>query len=752
MGIPTTKAGKKRDDHSNKSGKLHWHQYRHQYQNQNQVINILRFSLSVWFHIHFISIFYLLLLLLLFCSLGLPSSFSSNAHSNVNALPHLNKNIHTHNTESDTEKSEIQICKNLENTESRYYSYHQTSKSTSTSTRMNQYREFIPLSMRHYGLFSGAYIDKNKNKFFTLLTSFIIRNRIISSNRKISTSSPCKSTSLRAQENKEGKERNVLKPPQYIYQETKIDQDTVYGNDKFFSVFDGFFHHQPSRSLYSSSSSEKISTIPAIPAGYTLRKLIIIHRHGDRTPITKTIGNVLSDHNREEYSSQWAKRLPNSEEIEKWNRQFPVTPSDLKPLDYNDGPYAQLTKRGGRQLYNIGRAIRKHYLSKESENPHTFPYDTDLELSNMIFARATNIRRTQQSVQNLLRGIFLVDDDNKKVAVTPCSGNIPIHIVPTEEEYLYPNSAGQCPRQTQIVADTRARNYDLKDCESEDNTTSASAIDKEKDIIVGPKLKSNTNANVGRMSSSSPINSSFVHDFSSKLKSFEQIRDYCYETFHYDKEKYQYIPFTHVKEVMLCHLVHDVKLPPEMQNFSPEWLKKIMNFTVFMWGKWFYNQELLRLGIGPFLQEMLDVITTSPNKNIPETRMQTGKIFIYSGHDSTIVPILCTLKNFNTEARTAIWPPYASTIMVEICDKNVVTNDQQNEPQTMIRFLYNDQELQIPVPSRMELEVKREKNTTTSNQLNQKEEFKTWISLEELQSLWLPLIPQNFNEECKLKE
>ena len=540
--------------------------------------------------------------------------------------------------------------------------------------------------------------------------------------RKVSTNSY---TKIQAGKNLEEGGKNAVISPQYVYQDTKLDKDTVYGNSKYSSLFDGVFHHQPAK------SGNNTSTIPAIPTDYTLRKLIIIHRHGDRTPITKTIGNVLSDHNRDEFINQWAEKLPKPEEIQRWNNQFPITPSNLKPLDYQEEPYAQLTKRGARQLYNIGRAIRQHYFSNpvdefssgwsmENNMKRSFLDDTNLELGDLIFARATNIRRTQQSLQNLLRGILVMDDDdNEKKSLNT---SIPIHIVPTEEEYLYPNSAGQCPRQTQIVTDTRSRNYDIRNDEK-DESSSEDDLQSRKDIAC--------------KASSLEKSPNLIHDFSTKLQSFEQLRDYCYETFCYDKEKYQYIPFTHVKEVMLCHLVHDVKLPKGMEGFSAEWLKKIMNFTVFMWGKWFYNQELLRLGIGPFLQEIIDVITTTSNKNIPNIKLQNGKIFVYSGHDSTIVPLLCTLRNFNTEKHTAVWPPYASTIIMEVCEKNNM-RDESNDSKTMIRFLYNDQELEIPIGD-------------TSSKGEQKEELKTWLSLEELMKLWSPLIPQDFTKECQLK-
>ena len=54
-----------------------------------------------------------------------------------------------------------------------------------------------------------------------------------------------------------------------------------------------------------------------------------------------------------------------------------------------------------------------------------------------VYARATNIRRTQQSAQNLLLGLYPEEE----------AGSVPIEVRATDEETLYPNADRRCRRQ-----------------------------------------------------------------------------------------------------------------------------------------------------------------------------------------------------------------------------------------------------------------------------------------------------------------
>jgi hypothetical protein len=91
-----------------------------------------------------------------------------------------------------------------------------------------------------------------------------------------------------------------------------------------------------------------------------------------------------------------------------------------------------------------------------------------------------------------------------------------------------------------------------------------------------------------------------------------------------------------------------------------------------------FNQEMKRLKGGPFVKEMVEHFDSAADKTIsPPNR----KVFMYSGHDTTVAPVLHTLGVFNMIA-----PPYASMVVVELLDRQGLVvrvsykNDSSEQP------------------------------------------------------------------------
>jgi hypothetical protein len=90
------------------------------------------------------------------------------------------------------------------------------------------------------------------------------------------------------------------------------------------------------------------------------------------------------------------------------------------------------------------------------------------------------------------------------------------------------------------------------------------------------------------------------------------------------------------------------------------------------------NQEMKRLKGGPFVKEMVEHFDSVADKTIsPPNR----KVFMYSGHDTTVAPVLHSLGVFNMIA-----PPYASMVVVELLDRQGLVvrvsykNDSSEQP------------------------------------------------------------------------
>lgn len=154
----------------------------------------------------------------------------------------------------------------------------------------------------------------------------------------------------------------------------------------------------------------------APPTNYTvpgeeveLKQVVLLLRHGDRAPIARRAGSLVCS------EDAWAARLPAAEEIAAWNESHPVH-GPAVPSDDREEPFGQLTSVGAQQTEALGIALR---LSLERHAPHLLP-----TTAAHVAAHATNIRRTQQSLQNLLRGLGDV--------------SVPISVRRLDEERLIP--------------------------------------------------------------------------------------------------------------------------------------------------------------------------------------------------------------------------------------------------------------------------------------------------------------------------
>lgn len=105
------------------------------------------------------------------------------------------------------------------------------------------------------------------------------------------------------------------------------------------------------------------------------------------------------------------------------------------------------------------------------------------------------------------------------------------------------------------------------------------------------------------------------------------------------------------------------------------------------------------MAIGRFITELLDDIShidvaSRDSDNTTDSSLRHGSrkdvaenanILIYSGHDSTLVPILCALGIYDYK-----WPPYASYLALEIAEEKMATSSK-----LWVRAIYNDEALAI---------------------------------------------------------
>ncbi|RHY45428.1 hypothetical protein DYB30_004951 [Aphanomyces astaci] len=148
------------------------------------------------------------------------------------------------------------------------------------------------------------------------------------------------------------------------------------------------------------------------PSDLVLKHVLVLFRHGDRSPITTQVGqHLVMDAAEKEL---WASKLPSDEHIEKLSKGAKVTgmephlPPPKAPRDGGTFPNGQLTVRGLQQMEAKGEGLRAHYSD----------FLADIHEKD-VYIRSTNVRRTIRSCLALLHGCFpeLVGNDRLHIRI-----------------------------------------------------------------------------------------------------------------------------------------------------------------------------------------------------------------------------------------------------------------------------------------------------------------------------------------------
>src|SRR5690606_2635297 len=90
-----------------------------------------------------------------------------------------------------------------------------------------------------------------------------------------------------------------------------------------------------------------------------LRKVLLVLRHGDRTPIASHVGSVIADS--EDVRSFWRSKMPPEAELQRISSLF-VKRGPKESSDDHAVPYGQLTELGARQLRELGQQLRERLV------------------------------------------------------------------------------------------------------------------------------------------------------------------------------------------------------------------------------------------------------------------------------------------------------------------------------------------------------------------------------------------------------
>lgn len=168
--------------------------------------------------------------------------------------------------------------------------------------------------------------------------------------------------------------------------------------------------------------------------------------------------------------------------------------------------------------------------------------------------------------------------------------------------------------------------------------------------------------------------------------------------------------YSEMQDVFVALISHNRPLP---KGVTPLMVNETMTVAAWQAGYIFSNPLMSRLAIGLWFKEMLQRINDQVNNVYPQR-----KYVIYSAHDSTLLPILNSLKLFRS------WPHYSSYMFFELFE--------DKEGENVIRVVYNGDVQTLPFCG--------------SADGTNKSEF---CKLADFQKLVEQFVPKNYAEECR---
>lgn len=422
----------------------------------------------------------------------------------------------------------------------------------------------------------------------------------------------------------------------YLVRSSISDKFSIHRNH-FTMAFASTVHAQSCSA--STEKSTKLSIhenlYQPVPAHLKLEKVVVIHRHGDRTPIERGCGPNFPE--RKSMSGKWASTLPSLKTIERIERvgrivyqsvsekQFVEMTEAYSGWDQKEIPYGQLTELGAQQLIRLGEKMRHRY------GGNVLPLNIE-EAEKHVYCRSTFICRTVHSIRSFLVGLYNIDaaesepttpsssNDEAKFTLTARKYHFPtIHTRPKLEETLYPQVDGRCS----VILDRRVKIEPLRHL-------------------------------------------SFYDELSTKMR----------RIFGYTETN---LPWINMQEVLTCHSTYN--LLHHFPEVDVNDIDQISDILAGIWGILYrvsyyrgkrqsifllltllQEPEMARLGLGRFVSELMADIEEIPHDHHHQVKQKFNhpvddiaptknkKFLVYSAHDSTLIPLLCMLRLFDGKA------------------------------------------------------------------------------------------------------
>ena len=445
---------------------------------------------------------------------------------------------------------------------------------------------------------------------------------------------------------------------------------------------------------------------PPIQKVLKLVQVQIVHRHGDRTPITPMRNETF-----------WKHTLPSPQILENiaMGTNIVRTSSSSDPKSVakqthaagGKGAFGQLTTLGLFQMVELGSKLREDLTlveeintvegedesdeildldSDESDNSksnknanleiilqkdtaytlkhkHLFSSKTPLS-PQTVQVMSTDFPRTIQSVQGLLIGLF------------PDGMSTDINIDARHTNIMIPDPQ---PRQTQeqiVLEQQLAQRPHLlkKEIQMKDLALHITAVLQQHFLGKG---YDEISFGVGEEDHSETSDDDDMDEETSNASSSKPIKP---------------LPWVQLSEILKCLAVRDM-LPP---SITPEHQHIVSEHAAWRWFENLRHPRLAWLSMNAMMKCMIDNFHTKIDKGNDDEKTVTPLLHIISAHDSTLIGLLCA---FRLE-QPSEWPEYGSFFKMELWqvidneeDKENQNDDEPNQAQYLVRFSLNSKTL-----------------------------------------------------------
>ncbi|KAK9249287.1 histidine phosphatase superfamily [Lipomyces tetrasporus] len=391
------------------------------------------------------------------------------------------------------------------------------------------------------------------------------------------------------------------------------------------------------------------------PSSLTLKQVQVLFRHGERTPVHRSIQQwdkwgfpifwPLCESTRRSLTGLINPKIQQVTTFEYEREIETLTEEDPSPLFTNAGKKGictegQLTDRGRISGHYLGAQLRELYVDRLAFLPRNFTKTSD------IYLRTTGIVRSRETLQQVFNGLYPLTSHS---ATPTLLERFPF------EENLHPMV--YCPRLSELrkqFQEAAAKKW---------NPQLEEASHVLKDILSSPE---------GRIT---------VGDGNNKDAAWAIIDTYS------------------------SALAHNIKTPPGFAN------RQVVNTVARAaleceFAGYEKNAEMKQLGMGRFFADVLQRMTIGDpivSENMAEISQMLGQkevkvyrkvplLALYAAHDSSIGAILSTMGVFDNR-----WINFTSHITFELFEEKIKsTSWSLGSPAKFVRVKYNGRPMAIP--------------------------------------------------------